>query len=256
MRSRPAAGFVQQEQFGRRTSARASRARSCRSPLESVPKARSRSTARPTRPQASAAAAWTSSSYECHQGASVACQPVTTTSCNVRPGSICWASPSAPYPIRGRRRRTSVVPSRSPRTVTDPVDGCVRSAAIASRVDFPDPLAPRTTQRWSESTDQSIGPTNVVEPRVTVAPSRVSTVGRSEVVASWVRGTAPSVEDRRHGDFNPYARGRAAHVTRGALATDWWSSAQPVLHSLSCGSSTTPGRAACSVLAELATVRA
>ncbi len=99
-----------------------------------------------------------------------------------------------------------MVPSRSPRTVTDPVDGWVRSAANASRVDLPEPLAPSTTHRSPDATDQSIGPTSVVEPRVTVTASNDRTVPWSGGVVVGTGGTAPSVEDGWYGDFNPYER--------------------------------------------------
>jgi hypothetical protein len=74
--------------------------------------------------------------------------------------------------MRIRSRRTSVRPSSSPSTRTVPVEGCRYSEAIRSRVVFPDPLAPSTTQRWSPSTTQSTS-------RTIAVPSRTTDTARS-----------------------------------------------------------------------------
>src|SRR4051794_12457271 len=57
-------------------------------------------------------------------------------------------------PIRRRRMRTSVLPSVSPSTRTEPFDGCSYIEAIRTMVVLPEPLAPRISQCSSGCTDQ------------------------------------------------------------------------------------------------------
>src|SRR5699024_10201258 len=78
-------------------------------------------------------------------------------------------------PIRGRRSKTSTVPSTSPRMPATPVVGWIRAAAICSRVVLPAPLGPITTQRSPSSTDQSMSCRSVVAPRRTPTPANSRT---------------------------------------------------------------------------------
>src|SRR5438309_11558387 len=72
--------------------------------------------------------------------------------------------------MRRRNVRTSVRPSRSPRTSTSPTLGCSCSAAIRTIVLLPDPFGPSTTHRSWASTHQFTGPRIVRSSRVTLTP--------------------------------------------------------------------------------------
>ena len=74
-----------------------------------------------------------------------------------------------------RSARTSVRPSRSPRTSTWPRVGCRYSPATRQSVVLPEPFGPSTTQRSPEATRQSMASRMVRPFRTSVTSERVRT---------------------------------------------------------------------------------
>ena len=94
-------------------------------------------------------------------------------------------------PIRARSLRTSVRPLSLPSTSTSPCDGASHSEAIRIRVVLPEPLGPRTIQRWPSLTSQSMGPSTLV-PSMTRSTPRSAMTGRAGAVGAAVCAMAPT----------------------------------------------------------------
>ena len=134
--------------------------------------------------------------------------------------------------MRGRNSNTSTEPSLSPSTQALPRVGCIRAAAIWSRVVFPAPLGPSTTHRSPAWTTQSTSPTSTDPPRTMDTPSsrrtsdispeptarvehpRASDIGR-------VITTAGAGATRTH----PYAGPVRPTLPRAALLAVWGTAA-------------------------------
>ena len=122
-RSSPAVGSSSSHSAGSLISVRASSTR-WRSPDESVPSAEPASAPQPKRSSRARALRRSAAVYWCHQGASAAYLPLTTTSSARSLGCSMSASAALVSWAWRRSSRVSVRPRRSPSTSTAPREGC------------------------------------------------------------------------------------------------------------------------------------
>ena len=138
------------------------------------------------------------------------------------PRGMRWASAADAKPIRGRSSKTStatdpLTEARRPR----PSVGCNVAAAICSSVVLPAPFGPRTAQRSSSSTVQSIASSSSFAPRRTDTWSQLQDgIGIDLESPSILTSTAGTdVPSNRTDAIAPEATAVAAGLRSGAVGS-------------------------------------
>src|SRR4029450_572431 len=99
-------------------------------------------------------------------------------------------------PMRGRRSKTSTVPSTSPSSPATPLEGLICAEIPCSNVVLPAPFGPITTHRSDSSTSQLMSLIKVEPFRTMLTPARSTTAAMAPTYSFWSSSIGQS--ERRH----------------------------------------------------------